>query len=222
MAPHLQEESEASTRCSTPISKTHFFPEPAETPTRICTPVSNAHLPEESETTTRSCTPVSKTLHISEKSGTPTQILKSPNNSFECHTPIIQTDNIGVMTPPAAEKKSLTSSSKLLLLAEKQKQVSPAFGNHLIWPSDSPIKKPKKERLPFATTSKKWQDYWLWKENEKDEQNRKTENVYEKKRKSIKVNKYLKKHKKEIKGEMTTKITNKKKEKSPNHYKQYQ
>lgn len=103
--------------------------------------------------------------------------------------------------PQQLKKKSFTSSSNLLLLAEKKKQVSPAFGNHLIWLSDSPIKKPKKEGLQFATTSKKWQDYWLWKENEKDEQNRKTEiskRVQEEK-KSIKVNKYLKEHKKEIK-----------------------
>lgn len=47
--------------------------------------------------------------------------------------------------------------------------VSPAFLNHIIWPTESPKKcsKRKRERLPHAASSKAWLTYWENKENDK-------------------------------------------------------
>ncbi|CAG4956110.1 unnamed protein product [Parnassius apollo] len=54
-----------------------------------------------------------------------------------------------------------TSRNKLVqLMFQKQKLISPAFGNHILWPSDSPIKKKAKESLPLAVTSKYFIDYF--------------------------------------------------------------
>lgn len=95
---------------------------------------------------------------------------------------------------PSSSTPEFSRTPKNSLIIQKQKQVSPAFGNHLIWPSDSPVKKTRKERLPFATSSKKWQDYWIMKDNEKNQKsiqakNRKRIREEKKAQKSSKVKK---------------------------------
>lgn len=69
------------------------------------------------------------------------------------------------------------------------KNISPAFANHIIWPTESPVKKIKKtQSLPHATTSKRWLEYSEMKEKEKqDKELAKLER--KKKRESAKVEK---------------------------------
>lgn len=48
--------------------------------------------------------------------------------------------------------------------------VSSSFLDHILWPTETPDKSSKqrtRERLPHATTSKRWLEYWEQKENEK-------------------------------------------------------
>lgn len=63
---------------------------------------------------------------------------------------------------------------------ECKQNVSPAFLNSLVWPTESPNKKNKKmnqnlnvtkERLPHAVSSKKWLGYWESQEEKKREEN---------------------------------------------------
>lgn len=78
---------------------------------------------------------------------------KTPEN-LPNHQDTTQKDRI---VPYANEKM-------VQIMTQKQKLISPAFSNCLLWPSDTPIKKKTKERIPLAVTSAQFREYHTKKE----------------------------------------------------------
>lgn len=85
---------------------------------------------------------------------------------------------------------SKDNSSASMSSSLPSKFCSPAFLNHVIWPTESPQKDTRrKEKLPHAATSKAWLDYW-----ETKEKNRKRKEEEKKKRKEDRESKRIKRN----------------------------
>ncbi|CAF4830706.1 unnamed protein product [Pieris macdunnoughi] len=177
-------------------------PSSAETPRlQSITSLPQKTLPEEMNISTRSSTPVSKTPGVPEETKT----------STICSTPVLMAPDL----PEEGETSTRCSSSTISIVqyfpemeeTPTRSYTSLSKAPHLLKKSETPIRSCNRERLPFATTSRKWQDYWLAKENEKEEHNRKIE-IRKRVREESKVkkSKQTKITKKAIK---TSQVTNK-------------
>ena len=82
----------------------------------------------------------------------------------------ITANNSAVITEPESSKPSTSTPKRVI---NKAQSISPAFANHISWPTESPVKNRKKrEKLPFATTSKQWIEFNRKKGDEKLEKER--------------------------------------------------
>lgn len=92
--------------------------------------------------------------------------ITSPGSNSELQNNDFEQEPCSSVTLTPVKSRTPEVKNTHQVLQVKKSRISPSFGNHVTWPTDSPPAKGgrKKERLPHATTSKKWLDWVQQKE----------------------------------------------------------